>query len=41
MVVYNMGKYLADQIKKGKLKYDVILEKYPQFKNEIDEILGK
>ena len=34
-----MGKYLADQIKKGKLDYDVIVSMYPQFKDEIDKLL--
>ena len=36
-----MGKYLAEQIKKGKLDYDIIVGMYPQFKDDIDEILGK
>lgn len=36
-----MAKYLARQIKFGKLDYDEVIEKYPQYKEEIDEILGK
>ena len=36
-----MAKYLARQIKMGKLDYEAVIEKYPQFKNEIDRILGK
>ena len=35
-----MAKYLARQIKTGKLDYDEVVAKYPQFKAEIDEILG-
>lgn len=35
-----MAKYLASQIKKGKLNYDEVVAKYPQFKEEIDRILG-
>lgn len=35
-----MAKYLASQIKKGKLNYDDVVAKYPQFKEEIDRILG-
>ena len=35
-----MAKYLASQIKKGKLNYDDVVTKYPQFKEEIDRILG-
>lgn len=35
-----MAKYLANQIKKGKLNYDYVIAKYPQFKEEIDKILG-
>lgn len=31
-----MGKYLAERIFKGKLKYDTVIEKYPLFKEEID-----
>lgn len=36
-----MAKYLARQIKMGKLDYDEVIKKYPQFKNEIDEILRR
>ena len=36
-----MAKYLATQIKKGKLNYDKVIEKYPQFKEEIDKYLGR
>lgn len=36
-----MAKYLARQIKMGKLNYDEVVAKYPQFKDEIDEILGQ
>lgn len=36
-----MAKYLARQIKIGKLDYDEVIEKYPQFKAEIDAILSK
>ena len=35
-----MAAYLASQIKKGKLDYDAVIAKYPQYKAEIDEILG-
>ena len=35
-----MAKYLASQIKKGKLDYDEVIAKYPQYKSEIDAILG-
>lgn len=34
------AKYLARQIKTGKLNYNDVVEKYPQYKAEIDEILG-
>lgn len=37
-----MAKYLANQIVLGKLDYVVVLEKYPNFKEEIDAfIVGK
>lgn len=36
-----MAKYLAMRIKAGKLDYDTVVEKYPQYKAAIDEILGK
>lgn len=35
-----MGKYLAERILAGKLKYKDVVKKYPQFKKEIDKILG-
>lgn len=35
-----MAKYLARQIKMGKLDYEEVVKKYPQFKNDIDKILG-
>ena len=35
-----MAKYLASRIKAGKLKYDEVIAKYPEFKAEIDAILG-
>lgn len=35
-----MAKYLARQIKEGKLDYDDVIAKYPQYKEAIDEILG-
>ena len=35
-----MAKYLARQIRMGKLDYDDVIAKYPQFKSEIDKILG-
>lgn len=34
-----MAKYLAMRIKQGKLDYDEVVARYPQFKDEIDEIL--
>lgn len=36
-----MGKYLAMRIAAGKLDYNEVVKKYPQFKAEIDLILGK
>lgn len=36
-----MAAYLARRIKMGKLDYDEVIAKYPQFKDEIDEILGR
>ena len=36
-----MAKYLARQIKNGKLDYDEVIAKYPQYKDEIDEILAE
>ena len=38
--ITEMAKYLARQIKMGKLDYDEVIAKYPQFKEEIDRILG-
>lgn len=35
-----MAKYLARQIKMGKLNYYNVILKYPQFKDEIDRLLG-
>lgn len=34
-----MAKYLAMRIKAGKLDYDTVVTKYPQYKDEIDRIL--
>lgn len=34
--VNGMGKYLADQIYRGRLDYDEVIAKYPQFKFDID-----
>ena len=39
-VIY-MAKYLAMRIKAGKLDYDEVVAKYPQFKDEIDRILAE
>ncbi len=36
-----MARYLALRIKAGKLDYDEVIAKYPQYKEEIDRILGK
>lgn len=35
-----MAAYLARQIKNGKLEYDAVVARYPQYKDEIDRILG-
>ena len=35
-----MAAYLAGRIKKGKLNYQEVIERYPEFKAEIDAILG-
>ena len=35
-----MAKYLASQIYKGKLKYDDIIARYPNLKDEIDAELA-
>lgn len=34
-----MAGYLAMRIEKGALDYVAVVTKYPQFKNDIDEIL--
>jgi len=34
-----MATYLALRIEQGKLDYAAVIAKYPQFKNDIDEIL--
>lgn len=34
-----MAKYLARQIKAGKLDYDEVVAKYPNLKDEIDKYL--
>ena len=36
-----MAKYLAMRIKAGKLEYDKVLAKYPEFKEEIDKYLAE
>ena len=36
-----MAAYLARQIKEGKLDYDEVVAKYPQYRDEIDRILGR
>lgn len=36
-----MAAYLARQIREGKLDYDEVIAKFPQYKKEIDKILGK
>lgn len=36
-----VASYLARQIKKGKLDYDAVVAKFPQYKEDIDTILGK
>ena len=35
-----MANYLAGRIEKGKLNYNEVVAKYPQFKDEIDAILA-
>ena len=35
-----MAAYLASRIKKGKLLYQEVVERFPQYKDEIDAILG-
>ncbi|WP_179874438.1 hypothetical protein [Bacillus sp. AFS002410] len=34
-----MAGYLAMRIELGKLDYEAVVTKYPQFKSEVDEIL--
>jgi hypothetical protein len=34
-----VAKYFAMRIELGKLDYDTVIEKYPQYKNAIDDIL--
>lgn len=34
-----MAAYFAMRIEKGKLNYKAVVSKYPQYKDEIDEIL--
>ena len=36
-----MAKYLANQIKLGKLNYDEVVEKYSKYKDAIDNILNE
>lgn len=36
-----MAEYLAMRIFKGKLDYDAVVRKYPQFKDEIDTYLAE
>ena len=35
-----MAAYLAGRIKKHKLSYQEVIERFPQYKEEIDRILG-
>ena len=35
-----MAAYLASRIKAGKLRYEDVIRRYPQYKEEIDRILG-
>lgn len=35
-----MARYLAYQIKLGKIKYDTVISKFPQYKDKIDSILN-
>ena len=37
--VNTMAAYLANQILKGKLSYELVVERYAEFKEEIDTIL--
>lgn len=34
-----LSRYLALQIRKGQADYIVVIDRYPQYKNEVDEIL--
>ena len=36
---YNMASYFANRIIKGALKYEDVINKYPQYKEEINSIL--
>lgn len=36
-----MARYLARQIQAGRLNYDEVIARYPQFRAEIDRILGR
>lgn len=36
-----MARYLAMRIKAGKLSYDDVIAKYPQYKDEIDRLLAE
>ena len=35
-----MAVYIANQIIRGKVSYQLVVSKYPQFLNDIDEILA-
>lgn len=35
----DMAAYFAMRLEKGKLNYNVVIQKYPQFKEDIDLIL--
>lgn len=34
-----MARYLAKQIYKGKMDYDEVIATYPEYKDQIDEVL--
>lgn len=36
-----MAAYLAKRIRQGKLDYDAVVQRYPQYKEEIDQILAE
>ena len=36
-----MAEYLADRIANGYLDYNEVVKKYPQYKAEIDNFLGR